>query len=47
VLAAVVDTRRLDGQIATAAAGLDDAGQFQFRRNVRHLRWMNQWLWQG
>jgi asparagine synthase (glutamine-hydrolysing) len=46
VLAEVVDTRRLNAQIATAGAGFDDAAQFQFRRNVRHLRWMNQWLWQ-
>jgi asparagine synthase (glutamine-hydrolysing) len=42
----VIDTSRLETQIAAAARGaLDDDAQFQFRRNVMHLSWLNRWLW--
>ena len=42
----VIDTRRLESQIAAAArAALNDDARFQFRRNVTHLSWLNRWLW--
>lgn len=45
VLEDVIDTERLDAQIATAASGgLDEEGQVQFTRNVMNLRWLNPWL---